>query len=200
MVSNRRVCLTWERRVVNAMNLHPLLLTSLLRGNLSSYIIITPSLPLPSQLEALCLLLQLYFGTRVISFAVLFCALFSLMFCSMLFCVICANAARFSITLSCECAYVIRSPPTQKSVPLSQRAGMRTWSWCLALPLFAFRAALLSCRSPSPSFSLPRSLRLPRSSARWLFSDFQRLPVCKSAASQWQLSTAAVSKRSKSPT
>ncbi len=75
------------------------------------------------QFRGLCWLLQIYFGTRVIFFAVLFCVLFSLTFCSVLFCVICANAAGFSITLSCECAYVIRSPPTQKSVPLSQRAG-----------------------------------------------------------------------------
>lgn len=53
---------------------------------------------------------------------IIFASCFSLTFCSVLFCVICANAAGFSITLSCECAYVIRSPPTQKSVPLSQRA------------------------------------------------------------------------------
>jgi len=65
---------------------------------------------------------------RVVCLAVLytyfifFAVLFFLMFCSVLFCVFCANADGFSISLSCECAYVIRSPPTQKSVPLSQRA------------------------------------------------------------------------------
>lgn len=75
------------------------------------------------QFRVLCWLFQIYFGTHVIFFAVLFCVLFFLTFCSVLFCVICVNAAGFSITLSCECAYVIRSPPTQKSVPLSQRAG-----------------------------------------------------------------------------
>lgn len=66
---------------------------------------------------------HIYFGYHVIFLPVLFCVLFFLTFCSVLFCVICVNAVGFSITLSCECAYVIRSPPTQKSVPLSQRAG-----------------------------------------------------------------------------
>lgn len=107
-------------RCIFVMNVCLLLVIALLLGNLISYIYV---IIITLQFRALCLLLQIYFGTHVISFAVLFCALFSLMFCSVLFCVICANAARFSITLSCECAYVIRSPPTQKSVPLSQRAG-----------------------------------------------------------------------------
>lgn len=49
----------------------------------------------------LCWLFQIYFGTHVIFFAVLFCILFFLMFCSVLFCVIYVNAAGFSITLSC---------------------------------------------------------------------------------------------------
>lgn len=172
------------------MNLHLLPLTSLLRGNLSSYIIITPSPLLPSQLEALCLLLQLYFGTRVISFAVLFCALFFLMFCSVLFCVICANAARFSITLSCECAYVIRSPPTQKSVPLSQRGwnenlNMVPRAAAVCLP----RRTTVLPLSVSPFLppSLPASLSLSFSRALALlwFPAFARMQISgKSVAAQ----------------
>lgn len=69
----------------------------------------------------LCIYLFIYlFATIALSLS---CVLFFLTFCSVLFCVICVNVARFSITLSCECAYVIRSPPTQKSVPLPQRLG-----------------------------------------------------------------------------
>lgn len=89
-------------------------------------------------------------STHVIFFAILFCVLFFLTFCSVLFCVICVNAAGFSITLSCECAYVIRSPPTQKSVPLSQRAGGEP-----------AHSALHCFSLSSMSYFLPSSLLIP---------------------------------------
>lgn len=72
---------------------------SLFLGNLLAHSTHTNIITI--QFWLLCWLFQIYFGTHVIFFAVLFCFLFFLMFCSVLFCVICVNAAGFSITLSC---------------------------------------------------------------------------------------------------